>query len=87
MEGAVLTEMIAKTIFAVALERQRYALDGALLSVTEKSARVEMVGTDGRRLAVIKRKANGASPMTALAIVPVKALRQVEKVVGEDEIV
>jgi len=87
VEGAVLAEMFNKTIFAVAHERQRYALDGSLLVATEKSQRIEMVGTDGRRLALIKRKANTPSPLKAWAIIPAKALREVEKIVGDEEIV
>ena len=87
IEGAILREMIAKTIFAVGIEKQRYALNGALLVVTKDSPRLVMVGSDGRRLAVIKRKANANSPFTAKAIIPLKALRQVEKMIGEEEIV
>ncbi len=87
IEGAVLREMIEKTIFAVAVERQRYALNGVLLVAEERKTRVEMVGTDGRRMASIRRKANGASPFSASAIVPLKALQQVQKMVHEEEIV
>ena len=86
VEGAVFREMIEKTIFAVAVEKQRYALNGVMLSVTERSPRMEMVGTDGRRLAFIRRKANAASPVTASAIIPVKALQQLQKMVHVDEI-
>ena len=46
-----------KTVFAVSLEKQRYALNGVLLVTKEKAAKIEMVGTDGHRLAVIRRKA------------------------------
>lgn len=87
VEGAVLREMIDKTIFAVSTERQRYALNGVLLSAKEKNAKIEMVGTDGHRLAVIRRKANAAAPATASAIVSVKALHQLQKMIGDEEIV
>lgn len=87
VEGAVLREMIEKTIFAVSTERQRYALNGVLLSAKEKNAKIEMVGTDGHRLAVIRRKANAAAPATSSAIVSVKALHQLQKMVGDEEIV
>jgi len=87
IEGAILREMISKTIFAVGVEKQRYALNGALLVATKDSPRLVMVGSDGRRLAVIKRKANENSPFTSKAIIPIKALRQVEKMIGEEEIV
>lgn len=87
MEGSVLREMIEKTIFSVSTEKQRYALNGVLLVTKEKTAKVEMVGTDGHRLAVIKRKANGAAPSTANAIIAVKALQQLQKMIGDEEIV
>ena len=87
IEGAIITEMIEKTIFSVAVEKQRYALNGVLLVANEKSPRLTMVGTDGRRLALIKRKANSASPFNCSAIIPVKALQQVQKMVGGEDIV
>ena len=87
MEAAVLKEMIEKTIFAVSVEKQRYALNGVLVVTKEKAAKVEMVGTDGHRLAVIRRKANGAAPFTASAIVSVKALQQLLKMISGEEIV
>ena len=87
VEGAILREMIQKTIFAVAVEKQRYALNGVMLTVSERSAHVEMVGSDGRRLAFIRRKANAPSPFSASAIIPVKALQQLQKMIHEEEIV
>jgi len=87
IEGLILGEMIEKTIFAVAVEKQRYALNGILLEAKEKSPRLVMVGTDGRRLAMIKRKANAASPFSCSAIVPVKALHQLQKMAGGEEMV
>ena len=87
IEGAIIREMIDKTSFAVATEKQRYALNGVLFVVKEGSKQLEMVATDGRRLAVIRRKANVASNQSASAIIPVKALQQVQKMVGEEEIV
>ena len=45
----VLTELIAKTSFAIAKEHSRYAISGALWEVTDK---MKMVCTDGCRLAI-----------------------------------
>ena len=87
MEGAIVREMIDKTSFAVAIEKQRYALNGVLLVTKERSTKVEMVATDGRRLAVIRRKANVPSPISASCIIPVKALQHVQKMVDDEEIV
>jgi len=85
--GGVLREMIDKTIFAVAQEQGRYGLEGVLLVLKQRSARVEMVATDGRRLALIRRKANAASPVTATGIIPVKALKHLQKTLKDEEVV
>jgi len=86
IEGAVFSEMIDKTSFAVAVEKQRYALNGVLLAAKEKSPRIELVGTDGRRLALIRRKANSPSPFDSSAIIPVKALLQLRKMLSEEDV-
>jgi len=87
IEGAVIREMIDKTSFAVAIERQRYALNGVLLVAKTGAARIEMVATDGRRMARIWRKANVPSPITISSIVPVKAMQQLHKMIDDEEIV
>ena len=87
VEGAIFHEMVVKTIFAVGIEKQRYALSGTLFVATARSARLEMVGSDGRRLAVIRRKANRPSPFGSSAIIPVKALQQAEKMISQEEII
>ena len=59
--GKQLREMIKKTVFAISPDETRQALNGLLLEM-EKDG-VNMVGTDGHRLALIKRpaaKTNGA---------------------------
>lgn len=50
-------EMVLKTMFAVANEHTRYALNGEFLFYDKKAKRIVLVGTDGKRLAVIKRPA------------------------------
>lgn len=87
IEGSILREMIEKTIFAVSIEKQRYALNGVLFVTKEKTARIEMVGTDGHRLALIRRKSNAPAPYSTSSIISVKALQQVLKMIGDEEIV
>lgn len=86
IEGAIIREMIQKTAFAAASEKMRYALNGVFFVVKENSQRLEMVATDGRRLAWIQRKANKKSPASAEVIVPTKAATQLQHMVGETEI-
>ncbi len=76
IDAAKFAEMTHKTIFASAKESTRYALNGVHLEV--KDGVLEMVATDGRRMALIKEKVGKQAKMPA-AIVPQKALGQVEK--------
>jgi len=87
VEGAVLREMLQKTVFAAAAEKMRYALNGLLLVTKENSPRLEMVATDGRRLAWIQRKANKKCSQNAEVIIPTKGALQLQHMVGETEMV
>lgn len=85
IEGAVLREMIHKTVFAAAPEKMRYALNGVLLVTHEDNETVEMVGTDGRRMGWIKRKSEGKSPSSTEIIVPTKGAMQLERMLVDTE--
>ena len=50
IDGETLCEMISKTEFAAALDDARYFLNGLYFNLTHETT--EIVGTDGRRLAV-----------------------------------
>jgi len=83
MEAEKFAAMTRKTIFAAARESTRYALNGIHMEVTDGA--MEMVATDGRRMALVKEKVPKKAGMPA-AIVPQKALAQVEKLkTDEDE--
>jgi DNA polymerase III subunit beta len=74
-----LHELIARTIFSTARENSRYAINGVLLKRDAK--KIEMVATDGRRLAMARGAAtvdDDASP-GGQCIVPTKALNLVNK--------
>lgn len=76
IEAEKFASMTRKTIFAAARESTRYALNGVHMQV--EAGVMEMVATDGRRMALMKEKLGGKVDMPA-AIVPQKALAQVEK--------
>ena len=76
-------EMVSKTTFAAHKGKHRYALNGVLLVVEPK--KVQMVATDGRRLALIERKARDTSKAEASVIVPTKALEQIIRVLTDEE--
>jgi DNA polymerase-3 subunit beta len=75
-------DMTKKTIFAAARESTRYALNGVHLEV--KDGHLEMVATDGRRMALVREKV-GKQAVLPAAIVPQKALAQVERLQKGDE--
>jgi len=79
-----LSALIARTIFATARENSRYAINGVLLKCDGKT--IQMVATDGRRLAIAKASAgSGASGVEAIAIIPSKALNLVGKLAASPE--
>jgi DNA polymerase-3 subunit beta len=76
-------EMVDKTVFAAASESTRYALNGVCFIFTANH--IEMVATDGRRLAYIRRKAKGAGADMGSIIVSPKALQHVRRILTEED--
>lgn len=80
-----LKTMVAKVKFAITHEETRFQLNGALLKM--QPAKMEMVATDGHRMALINfPQGNGKKKGTDLTIlVPRKALEEIMKLEsGED---
>lgn len=65
--------MLAKIIFAVSSEESRFQLNGALLKMSAKG--LEIVATDGHRLALIEAEVSGAREADGV-LVPRKALQE-----------
>ncbi|TVQ65250.1 MAG: DNA polymerase III subunit beta [Phycisphaerales bacterium] len=78
-----LRELVQRTVFAAARETSRYAINGVLLKRDGK--KLEMVATDGRRLALARATASAAAAGTASCIVPTKALSLALKLMTDDE--
>jgi DNA polymerase III subunit beta len=72
--------MIAETIFAISNEESRFTLNGALL-VLRADAMI-MVTTDGHRLAIVER-ATELGGVGFRALVPRKALTELQRLIGE----
>ncbi len=81
IESAKFASMIKKTSFAAAKEATRYALNGVHHEVQD--GKLEMVATDGRRMAMVSEKVGKDVKMSS-AIVPLKALSQVERLKAAD---
>ena len=84
-----LAEMIEMTVFATASEATRYSLNGVLV-VFQKGA-AEFVATDGRRMALVRKKMSGLTPMGENAIVPREAMNLIQRLLvsapGEEVLV
>lgn len=83
-----LKTMVAKVKFAITHEETRFQLNGALLKI--QPAKMEMVATDGHRMALINfPQGNGKKKGTDLTIlVPRKALEEIMRLeAGEDGVV
>ncbi len=80
-----LSDLVGKTLFATAKETSRYSINGVLFKRDGK--RLEMVATDGRRLAIARTNLaaaeKDAKPVSC--IVPVKALNVLQKMVQDNE--
>ncbi len=79
----LLKEMIRKTFFALSPDETRQALNGLLLE--KENGKVNMVGTDGHRLAVIQRKLEKSAKGDKQSyLIPKKAVAELLKLI-EDE--
>ena len=83
MDGPTLADMIGHTSFAAARESMRFAINGVLFVV--KDGTVQMVGTDGHRLAWMKKKMEIAEDVSFRGILPLKALDVIMRLVQDAE--
>jgi DNA polymerase-3 subunit beta len=80
---AKLKAMISKVIFAVSSEESRFQLNGALLRLKDDG--LEIVATDGHRLALVENELKGAKGDDGV-LVPRKALQELLRFEGEDTV-
>jgi DNA polymerase-3 subunit beta len=83
--GGHLKQLINQTIFATQKEASRYAFNGVL--VNAKGKKVNLVATDGRRLAMAKGDlvTDNIGKEGTKAIIPTKALQLIDKLVDDPE--
>jgi len=84
--GALLRNMIQRTMFAITQEESRYSLNGALLSLLPNEIR--MVATDGHRLALVSKSMEMPGvDLEVRALIPRKTLVELQKLVGEQDMI
>lgn len=82
--ASLFTQMIARTLFAVARETSRYAINGVLLK--REGKKLEMVATDGRRLALSRHTIPGEKdPAPIDCIIPAKAMTLLQRLLGDPD--
>ncbi|MEO0716999.1 MAG: DNA polymerase III subunit beta, partial [Planctomycetota bacterium] len=81
-EAGTLNLLVDRTLFATARENSRYAINGVLMK--RDGRKVEMVATDGRRLALCKAQlaASEKDGDPASCIIPNKALTLLSRLLG-----
>ena len=80
IEAGTLHNLIARTLFAAAVEHSRYAINGVLFE--RKGNKLRLVATDGRRLAMATGESRSGEGERS-CIVPTKALKLVPKLVDD----
>lgn len=83
IEAGVLHGLIERTIFAVAKENTRYAINGVLWEKAGK--KLGMVGTDGRRLARAVGSIDQSVGEDTRVIVPAKTVGVLQRILGHAE--
>ncbi|MDX2115143.1 MAG: DNA polymerase III subunit beta [Planctomycetota bacterium] len=83
INAGTLQRLITRTIFSVARDNSRYAINGVLMKRDKK--KVEMVATDGRRLALARGTLDNAADKGAQCIIPTKALSLVSRLITDEE--
>jgi DNA polymerase-3 subunit beta len=80
-----LAQLVARTSFAVARENSRYAINGVLMKRDGK--RLEMVATDGRRLALARAALSGGDKdaKAVSCIIPTKALGVLQRLIASHD--
>ena len=80
-DAGILDSLIARTLFAAARENSRYAINGVLM--VRDGKKLEMVATDGRRLAK-SAVSIATSGDAAQCIIPSKALSMLQKLTADE---
>ncbi len=79
----MLLNMLTLTGFAMSHDETRYILNGVFCMA--KKGRLRLVATDGRRLAMVERPIPQASHAEFHAIIPMKAVHELHRLLGTDE--
>jgi DNA polymerase-3 subunit beta len=74
IEQGSLKQMLNQTAFAVSMDETRYILNGILFKINQNN--INLVATDGKRLAIINRKLKQESSKEITIIIPIKTIQE-----------
>jgi len=78
----ILKEMLLKTSFAMSKEETRYVLNG--ICVETQQNKLQLIATDGRRLAIINKPAKIKETEQKRYIIPSKTIQELQKILSEE---
>ena len=81
--SATLSDMIRKTLFATAKAHSHYAISGVLWEASEMA--LQLIATDGHRLAQAKGTLTEACVADTSAIVPAKLMSMIQRIANADD--
>jgi len=81
IQGGTFMRLVNQTAFAAAREAGRYAMHGVL--ITLENGRLQMVATDGRRLALSDTPVESTPKTAAASIVPTKGIQLFCRVIND----
>ncbi len=84
LDQIILKKMLDLTIFCICREEIKYILNGILFKVNRGF--LELVATDGRRLAVVKRKIPSQIQKEISVVIPLKTALELNRNLGEGEL-
>ncbi len=88
LEGSVFVDLIDKTIFSIATDKENmYSLTAALLEKIEEDGKtlLRMVSSDGHRLSIMSKEAEGAADLqlNELNLLPRRGVQEIRKFAEE----
>jgi DNA polymerase III subunit beta len=78
----ILKQMLTRTAFAMSKEETRYVLNGICMEVEQKH--IQLIATDGRRLAIIKKPHTTEMREGKTIIIPAKTIQELLKTLTEE---
>jgi DNA polymerase-3 subunit beta len=82
LDQVVFKEMLRKTVYSASSDETRYILNGALL--TFKDGKLNVVATDGRRLAMVEQEVDFPATAEADYVIPSKTINELIRTLGEN---